>query len=180
MSKRVDLKITCSDCSIEYDTTVYRTIWGEYEENKNLVMSDKINIVSCPTCHHKIKVPTALMYVDVKKQFAVWWEPTYDSQIDNDAISYAQMFGEGNFYQKAPRIADWDEFKETINKFYTGELKANPVKVSPKQEEAFKGVMEGMLKDLKKQNKKKSGCMVSLIFMFLIISSLSYVAFGLL
>jgi len=26
MSKRIDLKITCSDCSTEYDTTVYRNI----------------------------------------------------------------------------------------------------------------------------------------------------------
>jgi transcription elongation factor Elf1 len=173
MSKRIELKITCPNCNTEYQVTVFRTIWGEHEENRNLVMTDKINVVTCPSCHHKIKVPYALMYVDIKKQFAVWWEPAYDAQIDADAIGYAKMFGEGNFYQKAPRIKDWEEFKNTINKYYSGELKANPIKVSPKQEEAFKGLMEGMLKDLKKQNKKKSGCLVMFAFLLIIIATIS-------
>jgi hypothetical protein len=180
MSKKIDIKITCSNCHINYTATVFRTIWGEHEENRNLVMSDKINIVSCPSCNHRFKVPIALMYVDIKKQFAVWWEPVYDAQIDKDMIGYAQMFGEGNFYQKAPRITDWEEFKNVISKYYSGELKANPMKVSPKQQEAFAGLMNGMLKDLKKQEKKKRGCLGSLIFLFLFIGSISFLVFSLL
>ena len=127
-------------------------------------MNDQINVVNCPRCNTKYKVPSALMYVDIKKQFAVWWEPIYDDQIDIDSSAYGQMFGEGNFYQKAPRISDWNEFKNTINKFYRGELNANPIEVSPEQKKMFEGAAKKVLKDLEKQNKK--GC--SLIFLLII------------
>ena len=36
------------------------------------------------------------------------------------------MWGADNYMAQAPRIKDWDEFKETILKFYTGELKGTP------------------------------------------------------
>ncbi len=177
MSKRLGIEIYCPNCTNQYNTTVYRTIWGEHLENRDLVMSDKINVVTCPDCHERTKVPISLLYVDVEAQFAVWWEPTFDSQIDKDAKEYAKMFGEGNFYQKAPRILDWEDFKQTINKFYSGELKANPIKISPQQQDAFQGMVEGMLKKAKKQNKQKSGCMFILFLIIAMASSLSFISF---
>lgn len=33
MSKRVDATITCPKCGKQYPVKLYRTIWGEYEEN---------------------------------------------------------------------------------------------------------------------------------------------------
>ncbi len=114
------------------------------------------------------------MYVDVKKQFAVWWEPVSDSQIDQDAIGYAKMFGEGNFYHTAPRIKNWEEFKRTVRRYDSGELKANPIKINQQQQEAFKGVMKGMLKDMKKENKKNSGCLGVFLFLFLLFGTALY------
>lgn len=127
MSKRIDIEITCPHCGQKYQSTVFRTIWGEYEENRNMVMNDNINIVSCPHCHYSFHAPLAMMYVDVVKNFAVWWEPYYDSGIDSDTIGYRNMFGEKSYYATAQRISDWNEFKETINRYYRGELVGGPV-----------------------------------------------------
>ena len=85
-------------------------------------MNDDVNVCSCPHCHYSFKAPYPFMYVDVNVGFAVWWEPIHDAGIDSDAVSYARMFGANSFYAKAPRIEDWNEFKDTIMKYYSGEL----------------------------------------------------------
>jgi transcription elongation factor Elf1 len=50
MSKRLEAKITCPNCNHQFDFTLYRSIWGEYPENRDLVMSDRINVATCPSC----------------------------------------------------------------------------------------------------------------------------------
>ena len=174
MSKRIEANITCPNCGNQFPFTLFRTIWGEYEENKQLVLSDQINVATCPSCNSRTKIEYPFMYVDVKKQFAVWWEPVSDSQIDQDAIGYAKMFGEGNFYHTAPRIKNWEEFKRIVRRYDSGELKANPIKINQQQQEAFKGVMKGMLKDMKKENKKNSGCLGVFLFLFLLFGTALY------
>ena len=84
MSKRVDATITCPGCGRQYPVKLYRTIWGEYEENRNLVMNDQINVLECPHCGFSFKAPFAFMYVDIKANFAVWWEPQHDPSVDTD------------------------------------------------------------------------------------------------
>jgi hypothetical protein len=174
MSKRIEANITCPNCGNQFPFTLFRTIWGEYDENKELVLSDQINVAICPSCKSRTKIEYPFMYVDVKKQFAVWWEPVNDPQIDQDAIGYAKMFGEGNFYHKAPRIKNWEEFKRIVRRYDSGELKANPIKISQQQQEEFTGMMKGMLKDMKKQNKKNSGCLSIFVFIFLLIGIALY------
>ena len=127
MSKKLEATITCPHCGREYPATLYRTIWGEYEENRSMVMEDKINVLTCPHCQFSFKAPFALMYVDIKANFAVWWMPHNDPQVEEDTVAYKKMFGERSFYATAPRIQDWEEFKQTVNRYYSGELVGGPV-----------------------------------------------------
>lgn len=60
MSKRIEAKISCPGCVNQFDFTLYRTIWGEYPENRELVMSDKINVATCPNCKKATKLPYLL------------------------------------------------------------------------------------------------------------------------
>jgi len=163
MSKRVEVKITCPSCYYQFDFTLYRSIWGEYPENRELVMSDKINVATCPSCKKYTKLDFPFIYTNAKQFFAVWWEPYYDPQIDEDSKGYNKLMGQGNYLAAAPRIKDWGEFKRTIIKFESGILKGNPGVAS----EEMKGQMEGFLKHLQDKNikKEKSGCfgMVALI-----------------
>lgn len=90
MSKLVKIAIECPKCSHQYTGDFYRTIWGENEANRSMVMEDRINIANCPSCGHQFHLPLAMMYVDVQKGFAVWWEPNHDPGIDSDSASYAK------------------------------------------------------------------------------------------
>jgi len=101
MSKRIEAKISCPSCGNQFDFTLYRTIWGEYPENRELVMSNKINVSTCPNCKKATKLSYPFMHTNSKQQFAVWWEPEFDHQIGKDSEGYVQMMGAGNYLATA-------------------------------------------------------------------------------
>lgn len=168
MSKRIEARVTCSNCQHEFDFTLYRTIWGEHAENRELVMSDKINVSTCEKCGTVAKLPYALMYTNAKQNFAVWWEPEHDPQIDADTMMYKAL-GEGNYMANAPRIKDWEEFKKTIIKFETGELQGKTAEVGSDNVkeflQAFVQSIESKNQQAQNQSRKQSnnsGCLVFL------------------
>lgn len=156
MSKLVDAQIRCPHCGKEYSVKLFRTIWGEHESLRLKVMNDEVNVCTCPHCNYSFKAPYPFMYVDVKAGFAVWWEPEYDAGIDEETKGYVSMFGSGSYYATAPRIADWEEFKATIQKYYSGELVGGKIEK----------VDASALKALAKGNNK--GCMLTLLAIFAI------------
>src|SRR5690606_22591553 len=169
MSKKVHAKIVCPSCGLQFDFTLYRSIWGEYPENRELVMSDQINIATCPSCKIPSKLQYPFLYTNVKENFAIWWEPYFDNQIDKDSEVYKDMMGEGNYLATAPRIQDWDEFKQTIIKYEEGILKGQPGRPSG---EMF-GQMQGYLQHMRSENKKRNkGCLGSLFLVFIFFAML--------
>lgn len=168
MSKLIDITVTCPQCGQKYKTKVFRTLWGDGgTAEQNNLSNDNVNVVECPHCNYSFRAPLAMMYVDCKKGFAVWWEPIHDSGIDNETIAYSNMFGAESYYAKAPRIQDWEDFKDTVKKYYTGELKANPI--TKFDINALKGVAVG-------KKSEKSGC---LGFVILLIGSITSLITGL-
>lgn len=158
MSKLVKIDIECPNCGHHYTGDFFRTIWGEQESLRNKVMNDDVNIASCPHCGHQFHLPLAMMYVDVQKGFAVWWEPNHDPGVDYDSEGYAKMFGPNSYYAKAPRIKDWQEFKRVISEYYSGQRVGG----------AIQKMDLSALKQM--QNKpKKSGCAGVLLSILLII-----------
>ena len=118
MSKLIDITVTCPQCGQKYKTKVFRTLWGDGgTAEQNNLSNDNVNVVECPHCNYSFRAPLAMMYVDCKKGFAVWWEPIHDSGIDNETIAYSNMFGAESYYAKAPRIQDWEDFKDTVKKY---------------------------------------------------------------
>jgi hypothetical protein len=166
MSKRIESTITCPYCANQFPFTLFRSIWGEYPENRELVMSDKINVATCPSCNKSTKLPYPFFYTNAKQFFAVWWEPEYDSQIDKDAVGYAKMLGSGNYLATAPRIKDWNEFKKTILRFEKGELQGKPGVIGKQMQDQ----MDGFIKNIAQQNKKKenNGCIGAIIILIII------------
>jgi len=134
MSRKNKVILSCSTCNHQFEATLYRTIWGESQENRDLLMNNLFNVVVCPSCNTKTKIEYALFYNDTTVLCGVWWEPYPESEIDQCAAGWAKMFGKDNYMTNAPRLKDWNEFKETINKFYSGELKGTPpIQLGPKQ-----------------------------------------------
>ena len=164
MSKRVEAKISCTNCQNKFEYTLYRSIWGEYPENRELVMKDKINVATCDKCGTATKLNYPFIYTNAKQYFAVWWEPVYDPQIDSDAQGYSQMLGQSNYLATAPRIKDWEEFKNTIIQFENGEIKGQPGQISSEMQDQ----MKGFVKSIEAKNKKGNGCLG--VFLALIIA----------
>ncbi len=126
MSKKTTAQIICPKCDNKFSFQLYRTIHGENPENRELVMLNQINVATCPSCGNSTKIPFALMYTNTDKQFAVWWEPEYDPQIDIDMkqhAEYANRLQAGFHLANAPRVKDWEKFKETIRQFERGEIR---------------------------------------------------------
>jgi hypothetical protein len=107
------------------------------------------------------------MYTNAKRQFAVWWEPKHDSQIDQDAAGYVKMLGERNYLATAPRVQDWNEFKETIIKFENGEMKGERGELSNEMKEQMAGFFDHLEKKSKKNS--NSGCMLAIIVLVSIV-----------
>ncbi len=165
MSKILDLQIQCPNCRQQYQAKVFRTLWGDGCTAANFTsrLKDDTNIVPCPHCGYSFRVPLGLMYVDVKTGFAVWYEPQPDPNIDDEAKQYAAIFGADSYYAKAPRVKDWEEFKHTIRRYYTGELKATPITKFD-----FSSLKQQSSKSATPQ--KKSGCMGVLLLLLIPIA----------
>lgn len=137
MSQRVEVTATCPNCGKQYQGNLFRTVQGEHESLRSAVMNNNINILEYPHCGHKFHVPLAMLYVDAVKQFAVWWEPVYDPQIDEMTVGFSKMLGHGNYYETAPRISDWEEFKETINRSIVVNSKDNQKRLQEDKKRLF-------------------------------------------
>lgn len=71
-------------------------------------------MVACPACKIETKLSISLLCTDVKEHIAVWYEPYPDPVVEQDVLLYAKHFGAQSFYATAPRIRDWNAFKEKI------------------------------------------------------------------
>jgi hypothetical protein len=126
MSQRISATFTCPLCGAESEAEIFRTIWGEVPGNRELVFSDRINKLTCPRCNRTSSAGASLMYTHAELQFAVWYEPVYDSQIDVEMVKYAELFKQKgpaySYLQAPPRVREWKEFKELIAKYERGEI----------------------------------------------------------
>lgn len=113
MSQKLKANITCPYCGNIHKMELYRSIWGEFPENKELVLSDKINVAHCPYCHKDTKLIFSLLYTNTPKRIAVWWEPEFDLNVEEDQKKYKKVLPNSHL-AKAPRIRDWEDFKTKI------------------------------------------------------------------
>jgi DNA-directed RNA polymerase subunit M/transcription elongation factor TFIIS len=114
MSKKMKANITCSKCRNSQDFYLYRTLWIEVPENRDLVLSDKVNYFKCNSCGYEERLQFPFLCTNSEKKYAVWFEPYHDAQIDIDRELYKKHSGENSYFARAPRIKDWDEFKKMI------------------------------------------------------------------
>ncbi len=148
MSKIINAEIKCPKCQHQFEVSLYRTIWGERPENRELVMNNRINVKTCPSCQEEIRIVFPFLYTNAIKQFAVWWEPFHDPSIDTMRDGFASISGENGYLASALRIKDWEEFKNTIVKFEKGEIQ-NPFHENSKD---LAQQRKDLLKALKKLN----------------------------
>jgi len=154
MSKKLGANITCSSCKNVFPTELYRTIWAENPENRSLILGDKINAVTCPRCKHHERLQFPFLCTNVKRGFALWYEPYPDPQIDKDIADYRKHMGPDSFYANAPRISDWETFKEKLLEMEaTAPTEASTPSISPEMQEK----MAGFTAYIEERNRQKRG-----------------------
>ena len=151
MEKQIDYSISCPKCNRLVNAVVQNTVYGDVPGNMEKVMNDRINIAKCPHCGHSFQVPVSVMYANQIKHYAVWYEPIHDPKIEESSKIWGQMLGD--FYEQAPRIHDWEMFKDTITKFESGELKIQP----------------------KETKKSSSGCLSFIVFLVILSLTLYFI-----
>lgn len=172
MSKQIEVDVNCPGCDAKSNVTLYRSIWAENPGNRELVMTDQINVVTCRECGTRFKIPLPFIYTNREKFFAVWWEPFQDPTIDTDSAMYAAAMGPDNYLATAPRVKDWEEFKRTITRFETGELKGKVGDPSA----VIDGMSEFVDQIKKRQAREKRGCSSMILFSLVAIGAVCYLA----
>jgi hypothetical protein len=153
MSKKIRLKIPCPFCKHEFEATLFRTLWIEYPENRQLIFQNNVNVVICPRCKRETQVNLPFLATNVKEHIAVWYEPFPDPQIDIDQAQYAKHMGKDSFYATAPRVRDWTAFKEKIVELE----QRTGMKPGPKFSFEMDSKMRGFIDNIRRQQNAKTG-----------------------
>lgn len=142
MSKKIPAEIQCPSCHSKFNVELYRSIWIEDDENRELIFNDEINTVTCPSCKERTKLEFSLLCTNVKKRIAIWYEPYHDAEIDKDIALYKAKMGKDSFYATAPRIQDWEEFKEKIIELEGKSKNGRKAEVSDDMAASFSGFID--------------------------------------
>lgn len=116
MSSKIETTVKCPSCGRDVKATVYKSIWGEYPENRRFIYDDRINAPICTGCKNKIYLQTSLFYNNPRKLIAAWYEPIKDySNIHPQNKELNRMLGaHADYMTNAIRIKDWSDFKKHI------------------------------------------------------------------
>jgi hypothetical protein len=155
MSKKIPAEIQCPSCHNKFNVELYRIIWIEEPKNRELIFSDELNAVTCPSCNKKTKLKFPFLATNVKKEIAIWYEPYHDDEIDKDVALYKAKMGKDSFYAKAPRIQNWEEFKQRIIESENKRQKGSKVNLSEDMVTSFSGFTNHIEKENKKRNTPK-------------------------
>jgi len=116
MSAQQETAVKCPSCGEIIKTKIYKSIWGEYPGNRRFIYDDKINLIYCNNCHNKVFVQTTLLYNNVEKLLAAWYEPiSDDTYIISHNEGLKRMLGNNaDYIIKAVRFKNWNDFKNYI------------------------------------------------------------------
>jgi len=68
--------IRCPRCSDEFDVELWDSVnVADRPSARDEVMSNRLNVVTCPTCELSFRVDKSVLYLDPSRGFAVWWAP---------------------------------------------------------------------------------------------------------
>jgi hypothetical protein len=155
MSKKVPAEIQCPACHNKFNVKLYRTIWIEEPKNRELIFSDEINAVTCSSCKKKTKLEFSFLATNAKNKIAIWYEPYHDAGIDKDIALYKAEMGNDSFYANAPRVQNWQEFKQRIIESENKIEKGSKANLSEDMVASFSGSTNHIEKENKKRNPPK-------------------------
>lgn len=102
------------------------------------------------------QIPFSCLCVNVKKGIAVWYEPLPDRHIDEDIENYKRSMGASSFYAQAPRIREWNKFRDEVIKLMEIKAERDPLIIAADKKdvrEFFGPIIQQMLEIERKSQK---------------------------
>lgn len=116
MSKIQSYNIPCPECKMPSEQKIFHSINTSIDYAALKIINDEINFVRCLGCGNKFQVKTGLLFNNMAKTYAVYYNPTSFASMDEESKNLKKMLGE-NFYLANPtKFSDWDLFKDEIRR----------------------------------------------------------------
>ena len=117
MSNKFKAEVTCPYCKEYLEVVLYSSVNVSIDPTlREEVFNNKINTVECPKCKSGFPVHCQLMYHDMAKQFAVWYDPL-NERTESKLTKTEMKMGETNYLFNAPVSNTWDDFLGHIKLF---------------------------------------------------------------
>jgi len=116
MSKIQSYNIPCPECKMPNEQKIFHSINTSIDNAALKIINDEINFVFCPNCGNRFQIKTGLLFNNMEKNYAVYYNPTSFESIDEECINLKKMFGESFYLANPSKYNDWDLFKDEIKR----------------------------------------------------------------
>jgi hypothetical protein len=114
MSKCVTYSLPCPECKEFGEYQIFHSVNTSIDDIVAKLLNDKINFVRCMHCGNIFHVKTGLLFNNMKKMYAMYYNPISFDLNEKESTDLKGMFG-NNFYLANPsRFKDWQLFKEEL------------------------------------------------------------------
>ncbi len=117
MSRKIKVHASCPYCGFRQAVSIYTSINVTLEPQlRKKVFDNALNRFTCRDCRKTSLVGINVIYHDMNKKFAVWFNPGENiPEVDMAALmKVSKSMGIGEYLFKAPKTSSWEEFKKTI------------------------------------------------------------------
>lgn len=116
MSKLVTYNIPCPKCKEFSEYQIFHSVNTNFTDVVTKLLNDKINFVKCEHCENIFHVQTGLLFNNIKKKYAIYYNPDSFELNEKESVDIKRMLGE-NFYLANPsRFKDWELFKQDLKR----------------------------------------------------------------
>lgn len=116
MSKLVTYNIPCPVCKETSEQHIFHSVNTNLDNIVDKILNNEINFATCKKCGNNFHVKTGLLFNNMKKMYALYYNPTSFELNEKESADIKRMLGE-NFYLANPlRFKDWEAFKNEIRR----------------------------------------------------------------
>jgi len=116
MSQLVKHDIVCPKCKEISQQSIFHSVNTIIDNVAIKLFNDEINFVTCNDCGNKFQVKTSLLFNNMEKHYALYYNPISFENIDLECIGMKNMLGENHYLTNPTKFKDWELFKKEIKR----------------------------------------------------------------
>jgi predicted amidophosphoribosyltransferase len=114
MSKIQSYDIPCPECKIPSNHNIFHSINTSFDNAVFKILNDEINFVECPHCFNRFQVKTGLLFNNMIRMYAVYYNPRSFESMEQEEQGLKKMLGNNFYLSNSSKFYDWELFKDHI------------------------------------------------------------------